>query len=543
VEEQHESRGTINDLFLTQHPVPPVPAEYDSDYSPQFVMMVAFEQIEASDEQSAIFGETDAQVRKMTTRILIGGFVGLVPVMIVIFAVSLYLTMPLVWINEIGNKILQSFGSNVEEINISSMPWSYRYAPRTEISLLVEQFRRMVSKFSGQGTAKVFKRQHFEVKNPFELQGCFRSFYNTQRQDNNNTELLTYGSPITSDADTHDAEIPIIMHRNHHQTGGEAVRYNERVNWGPNIKSAETGTSRSSVISQLTMNRVGSRKLFWWIVGSITLPLIGTFFAITFYTVWMIQRSLLPLFEEVERTFVDIILVQGLPVFTMYRALYLSQATSNALSQLFVLNRMAGWLLFGALNTSTTFTSIVTAAEMCKEYSMHNPCPFIESTPIATCDCAWNDPWGKPCDIFPAGQSRLLQRVFFEGIRNDVFPNGDRNSTSYPDVGNLPDTTSFWDSATQVPGSENQYNASGYYNTYDRLTALSALSAIQIPLYNSEQDSRTTWGTYVGFEAGGVIGGYSGCQDSHAYYADFRSTDANGAAENNPDLCPLGKYG
>jgi hypothetical protein len=210
---------------------------------------------------------------------------------------------------------------------------------------------------------------------------------------------------------------------------------------------------------------------------------------------------------------------------------------------LFVLTRITGWLFFGALQRAASYTSANMAAESCK-YSEPGKCPYLLDKDQTVCACDWVDSWGEQCFEY-ADSVRDKQIIFFEGLREDALSNGDRNFTSFPEVAATPSSTLFWANQQFVPGTEKGSTAGGHTTTYDRMRVLSATSMIQIPLYNYGSDTQATrpLGSYVGFEADGMLGGYAGCYHSHADFSHWQSTGANGAMLINPDLCPLGKYG
>jgi hypothetical protein len=73
---------------------------------------------------------------------------------------------------------------------------------------------------------------------------------------------------------------------------------------------------------------------------------------------------------------------------------------------------------------------------------------------------------------------------------------------------------------------------------------MSAMATVNVPLYNYRGARRRKHlGMFVGFEADGMLAGYSGCDYSYAHFSHFQSTTANGASVISPNLCPLEKYG
>lgn len=49
---------------------------------------------------------------------------------------------------------------------------------------------------------------------------------------------------------------------------------------------------------------------------------------------------------------------------------------------------------------------------------------------------------------------------------------------------------------------------------------------------------------YVGFDADGMLAGYSGCDYSFAGYSHWQVTEDNGGEQyGGPEICPIGKFG
>ena len=183
-----------------------------------------------------------------------------------------------------------------------------------------------------------------------------------------------------------------------------------------------------------------------------------------------------------------------------------------------------------------TFVEMTTAAERCKGVAPDEVCREVPTT----CDCSWNDPFGGDCSNNLV-DSRRSQKLFFEGLSEDVSPNGDRNFTSFPRLGRTPEGTSFWSGVDELPGSESRYNATGFGTTFDRVRVAAAVSPVLIPLYNYVEGTKLdrTWGSFLTFSADGMTAGYAGCSEEHTRFAHTQY------GEDSPDatICPPGKYG
>ena len=64
-----------------------------------------------------------------------------------------------------------------------------------------------------------------------------------------------------------------------------------------------------------------------------------------------------------------------------------------------------------------------------------------------------------------------------------------------------------------------------------------------IPLYNYDTSDDKHFGMYIGYEADGMLAGYTGCDYSFTTFPFWMSSESNGASKLRPELCPIGKYG
>ena len=423
----------------------------------------------------------------------------------------------------------------------STKPWSYRYSPRTQITLLVEEFLTMVKQFSGHGTAKVIKQQLLELKNPFLLYTNFQCLYD---------ERVPYASEQHSQPCESEIATPPMTEQAMPADVTRISLSEDRVHWGPNTRTSnDEETQRTNL--HMTMANSNESKLlwrhsiFWWIAGSVALPLILCMVAISLYVLVDAFESLPVLTEDLEVTYTTLER-RNLGTIVRLRVNHISEVLKPHVRDVFVMNRLAGWLFMGTIPMAPTVTEMSTTAEMCKDFPFGEPCLPIQDTPATACDCGWNDPAGRTTCRDDYEDSRQLQRLFFEGLREDANPaTGARPSTSYPDVGLFPNQTSFWDSLDALPGSENRYNASGYANTYDRVRTSSALSMIQIPLYNYVTGSllSRSLGTFITYDADGMMSAYAGCARHHVHSAHIQTGDDLFRWGEAPHLCPEGKYG
>jgi hypothetical protein len=133
-----------------------------------------------------------------------------------------------------------------------------------------------------------------------------------------------------------------------------------------------------------------------------------------------------------------------------------------------------------------------------------------------------------------------------DSLREDIYPDGSRNISSYPKLATTPESTLFWPNISSAWKFKQLNEDSKQTNTFDRMRITAATSMVQIPLYNygkgSTQFNRHLT-TLIAFEADGLSGGYAGCDHSYPDSSKFQSTESKNAGKINPKLCPVGKYG
>ena len=188
------------------------------------------------------------------------------------------------------------------------------------------------------------------------------------------------------------------------------------------------------------------------------------------------------------------------------RAHLAEEVIDEPLRDLHLISRVAGWLLFGAIERSDSFTSMEEATEECKYEPRDRQCDFFDDSTRAICDCDWEDVNGHQCSFYQ--DSRPRQKLFFAGQSSDTDPStGERMTILSSDL--RPEDTAWWDdkSISLMPGAEKGANASGYETTYDRVRVLSALGTAIFPVFNHElgPGSNRYFGLYVGLEADGMM--------------------------------------
>lgn len=291
--------------------------------------------------------------------------------------------------------------------------------------------------------------------------------------------------------------------------------------------------------------------LFRWILVLIVIPMIVTNIVIL-AAVSIRITAVLPQWLNHVETASFIIQLDDVSVASKFASIYAEAVMATPVRDLFVFNRVAGWLFTGAIERNTeALVEMGSGSEECKAYA--EDCPWYDDPfKNAPCDCSWevsHKPTKDNRCFRIEDDTRHMQRLFFGGQQHDADPvTGARNSTSYPFVDASAEDTSWWYDQTSVPGAYKKENASGYETTYDRLSVFSALSVMIFPLYNyrlaleSPQD-HAFLGTFFGFESDGMLAGWAGCTYPSPNLPHFKSKHSNRAFKINRTLCPRGKYG
>ena len=514
--------------IISAYPIPSIPEEYDPNYYPEFIAVLSL----AKDQGLAplvdeVSEEVDEAVRNLVIFTVVLGLVGLAIVFVLIFGVASWLTEPLKWMNDVGDQVVGKFGeeldSGIDYERKTDLPCS----PKTELSSLVAEFTKMVSRFSGDGTAERVQVKETECRNMFNLSKEFAKLYQSRKERSFAFDYKK--SSVQNDTPVTSAKEGLVP---------------ERCNFGPNTGNAFDNASIYSASGEDYSGKVYQSPLFWWIVGLIVTPLLVTAIVISVVVLVNISSDLPSLVVPVKEEGLQLLNATRFSA-TLMRAIQVSGVTERAARDTHLITRIASWLYFGAMDTSGSITQLLEGTEECKTAPDVNSCIAMGAPP---CDCSWNDIAtrnGGVCSEYRQGESRPLQELHFAGQSQDAGPGGSRYFTSFPDVATSPNTTAWWDNATVLPGLSEGSRSTGtrYGTTYDRVQILSALSSVMIPLYNYDTSDDKALGSYIGFDADGMLAGYLGCDINYASFAFWLSSESNGAAELRPELCPLGKFG
>lgn len=560
-----QSAGKMYSVF----PSPPPPDVYDPSYEPDFLIFGAVRIEDVFGIVEEIENEIDYSEKKVIIVIVGIGVVGLLFLLAFVWIVAQVLTHPLQWMEATAWKIVnhadERVGENltiVEERKDYSLNPLARCLPRTEVSELVSEFQSMISGFSGEGASKVASSRVSEVRNTVTWKDEFREVYTvrpqqessraedcanseqyvSRRMSNTRTSLTKVDvesfaklAGLQSEAEFRSAELIVDSDKVFRACGEpsaeltstkrsplsmESAEFDEygrpviRLNLGSNI--IQTSEKRQTDAFD-GRSRISRSRLFWSILSWIVCPILLTIATISTIVAWRLN-NVFPAWIDSAKDTSFALAFEKLGRSCELRALYTEQVMPGPLRDLHVATRIAGWLLFGAINRSSSFTEMeIEMVEECKVYSEDEVCPFESDESRSPCDCKWDDPWNRTCTIHPE-DSRYDQRMWYINQNRDYDPDtGRRNeSTSFPEYDFSAATTSWFTDVDEMPGSYKGENASGHATTYDRIRVISALSTAVFPIYNHDieggvRQSKAAMSTYVGFEADGSYLGYAGC--------------------------------
>jgi hypothetical protein len=593
-----------NGKYYTVFPSPPPPDEYDPNYKPDFLIFGSID-AEAQDKKINEIGDTiKADVVDLVITTVSLGVAGLFCLLIVVCVVAQLLTQPLTWMEskawEIVNHTDIRVGDSLIVVQGDEKNPLSSCMPKTELQEIVSEFRSMITGFSGEGASRVAAWRGTETRNVVTWKEEFLQFYNLnaslESKLKDETKMMARSvsgrmlsrrssDPKLDTADFTKNGLEYDTERNNAgsdfdfrsvQMSGESTtelrssnirtssassmkredseRFNmppTRINLGLNLPIRDRMSTEQTIDDPI---RIAKSTLYWNLLFWIVLPILISIMAIMTvvglkladkFPCWIISAESLSVQLEKEH----------LNSSAHLNVKHIEQIFTEPLRDLHVISRITGWLLFGAVNRSSSFTDLeMNKVEECKFYSDLDECPFQTDNSRSPCACEWNDPWSnRQCsNTPPPSNPRDIQEMWYVNQKRDYnITTGDRNkSLSYPTYDYSPETTSWWTDPDDMPGSNKSSNAEGYLTVYDRLRVGSAAATAIFPVYNAGEDARgagrnstTAWSGYVSFEADGAFLGYAGCNYDTAAYSNFSSTDANKAYLINPDLCPKDKFG
>jgi hypothetical protein len=512
------SYGNNDSIYsFSIQPIPPIPRDYDDTYRPAFFFVGSFYKEESEKRIMDIEDDVESRMLSITQYSTILGAVGIISAIIIIFVMAYILTSPLTNMNRVAADIADSFGDLKKEDEIrqtGDMLVIPRCTPKTELTDVVCEFNKMVTTFSGSSEAKTEKHKDDCTLNNFPARHELMKIY-----DSRNDKLFKYNP-----------------------TGGHMISSASYLNLGPNHNFSAVITE-SIEIDDILRSKSGKwSPLFFWILLLIVTPLF--FIPVAISAVAM--RSLINEYGDIEmevQTLYMSIFKEQTWATTQLRSEYVSHLTEKAIDDLSIFSRYSGWLLFGSVNRSNSFTLISSAMDECKAFSSdYSQCNLTKTEYV--CDCKWQERgYEDTCTDFNESIRHLEVDYWMAEVSETG--TGDRFSTDFPNSSFSPETTNWWKDPMTVPGFQKGSSASGYNTTYDRLRVMSAVPIFQtLQNYRSGASPQATLKVAIAFEADGMFFTYAGCDSVGLLtFTKWMSTVENKAAELRPNLCPVGKYG
>ena len=549
----------------TAYPLPYPPSQFDPNYAPyalavQVVGLDAYapiEQFESSIDSDVLKGSFAA-----TGIALFGMFF----ILLMLWCVARFLTQPLLWMETVSWRIVnhgdtRSGGLQLEdEVALTA---TVRCSPRTEITELVEEFRSMITGFSGGGASSVAESEANEIRNILTWHSDFQQLYTTASVHKSIRSSITANTPSTEpeDCNSGPSSEPNEEKGNHDEEAKPDQPVSTTVNEQKALKAfsntvfpappkKHVGPVVASLPEEGPKDLEGGRevyrsRLFCWIVLLIVIPLLVTNTIITAIVTQAMIDTVPAWVDDLNQVSYDLEM-QAYESIVMSKATLVGMILASPGRDLYWIARMASWLHFGAVPRADSFTELQTASDECKSSDIYK-CDLLLSDAYQ-CPCDWDDtfePIRSCTEEFDRHESRRRQARFYSVLELDMDPltGGRLNVTSFPAS---PEETIWNYNASELPGAEKGANAAGFETTYDRLRVSSALAVVEFPLFNYRNAAgyeRQILGSFIGFEADGMFSGFTGCSHVHSTTSFFVSDEGNKAFLIAPELCPEGKYG
>lgn len=470
----------------------------------------------------------DDDFKSSLLKTLILGLSGTMVTFGFVFAVANYSTRPFVWMERLAWAIVNHSDTRatglIKHAREMEPNNSRNWLPTTEVTELVLEFRTMINNFSGTGASHIADEDLYEIKNEITWQSDFQqvyikhsggnrglSFLSNFLDDDTRVSLLKKSIFLDDECNTTGKckdETPISSNLNSSNTSGNIITSNDSPQpqqYGIRQHSVSFAQSKFHCVSNININtnkqgrwevlfnaKVEPMKsrLFWCIFLLIVVPLCVTNLIVGISVSESLIETNLVWLDKIEQESLDLEVVT-LESIVWAKANEISVNLQPLIRDLHLMTRMAGWLYFNAINRSDAFTRTVEGSQECRNYHPDNrSCPIFE-TDRGVCLCKWEDESRSDCtsrrnntDI----KRRYLQhRHVFGQMRDADEKNGYRNqSVSFgsPGMDDSPSHTLWWSNFSEMPGMEKGRDASGFATTYDRVRVSSAMSVVDIPLYN-----------------------------------------------------------
>ena len=471
------------DRLIMVHPVPNVPKEYDPTYRPEYCVIISIDDDEAYGLVDEMDDLILSDVKESWKGIGIVGGVGLGVVILMITFIAATLTKPLRWMQKVAGLIIDNAGGqDLKEGLAEEMESPDAHpccSPRTEVTYLLGEFVNMINQFSAEGAAEVAGLQVNEVQNRFEWRKLYEDLYpwqaeareklrkmkeeemapgpsgipkqlsisKTASHDTFEDELTTestmhtgftresvisqVSSLIPTSVTTHPTVVSALSRMNPlvEQVKGYAVKAGlmkepdkekiispPKTHFGQNIVLPKDPMKEYlEAVSDNPNNSV----LFWYITLLLGAPILVTAILITVFTATDTTDNIPVWLDDVRERSVEIER-ESINTAAMARALFGREVMARFIRDLHLYTRVAGWLMFGALSRSESFTSATTGADMCKYFENSSQadllCEYAVSEDLSPCACEWTDPREGDCTWYNDSMIvRQLQTRFYEG--------------------------------------------------------------------------------------------------------------------------------
>lgn len=365
-----QNRSIVNPdaSIYTAFPLPLPPTSHDATYSPDFLILHYNPNV-ASDA----INEMDADIkRKFYEFVILSiclGTIGTIVVFGIVWLVSHILTKPLLWIEAVARNIVNHQDEKARE----HLEVDYRIArdwdrvsvvpvctPKTEISLLVSEFRSMLGGFSGDGPSTVAHSPLIEVQNQVTWRSEFHQLYSWAAKDPSSLRI------VMSEED--DGSDPLINYRSAFVFPKDVQREQADMTSLPTVPSPPKKHTRRNVVKHLgkkshIMNEIGRQviptrsSLYWWIVVLIAIPLIVTNLLIFAALSGRIVATVPEWIGKLEETSVRFE-KDALQTSAYTKASVVETMLQEVVRDLHLLTRLSGWLVFNGIERSNAFVEM-----------------------------------------------------------------------------------------------------------------------------------------------------------------------------------------
>jgi hypothetical protein len=547
-------RMQIDDSVLAVTPIPPVPEKYSAVYKP-YIYALHLISRDIYNPIEVTKNRLDKEAGLVFVVIVFVGLFGVFVSLGMVWWTSRMLTRPLLVMDRISWRIVNHAHNTVVDLedcqsdgtandkHVGTHLCAFRCFPRTEIDELVSEFRLMVKGFSGPGPPRIRAPPSPEIRNSLTWRSGYDSLFARRAQDSKVNDAR--GFPP--------AELSRIFHDGNVVTAGgrkalpkksiDARRISDRISGSINRLHVPNGLRKYQTPSAPI--RASRSKLFRRVLCVLVAIVVFCMSSVYYKDLVDEWRSL------IEKEFVDTER-ESISHKTRSHASVFQAILGAASRDLYILTRVAGWLTYGGISRSESFTVAEQITEACKVGLNDSRCLTAKKLYKSPCPCAVRS-WAEDSDtcIDSLGfTARQQQRRFYAGQARDAdLVTGRRTEALSFKEGKYdfsPESTLWWNDTSTMPGSIRGRNASGFATTYDRVRVMSAVAAVEIPIYNHAiRLGRPSLDgtTFVAFDPDGLMTGFSGCEYFEATVPFFNSTDDNKAASIAPDLCPEGKFG